>query len=58
MPANTIPGVAKQAGASIIEINLQRTHLTDSVTDLFLPGKAGEVVPQLVAAVEEDTADS
>jgi len=54
-PANTIPGVAKQAGATIIEINLQPTHLTESVTDLFLPGKAGEIVPQLVAAVEADT---
>jgi len=52
-PANTIPGVAKQAGATIIEVNLEPTHLTDSITDIFLQGKAGEILPALVAKVEE-----
>jgi NAD-dependent deacetylase len=51
-PASTLPGVAKQAGATIIEINIQPTHLTESITDIFLAGKAGEIVPQLVTAVE------
>jgi NAD-dependent deacetylase len=51
-PANTIPGVAKHGGATIIEINIERTCLTETMTDIFLPGRAGEVVPRLVAAVE------
>ena len=48
-PVNTIPSIAKQHGACIIEINKERTHLTDSMTDIFLKGNAGEVVPRLVA---------
>jgi NAD-dependent deacetylase len=52
-PANTIPAVAKKAGASIIEINLEPTHLTGYLTDVFIQGKAGEVVPKLVRVVEE-----
>ena len=52
-PANTIPGIAKEAGAGIIEINVEPTHLTSLVTNIFLPGKAGEIVPKLVDAVKE-----
>ena len=51
-PANTIPAVAKRAGASIIEINLEPTLLTGSLTDVFLQGKAGTLVPTLVRVVE------
>jgi NAD-dependent deacetylase len=52
-PANTIPGVAKQNGAKIIEINKEKTHLTDTITDVFLQGGAGEIVANLVASVEK-----
>jgi NAD-dependent deacetylase len=51
-PANTIPQTAKMAGAKIIEINLEPTVLTPLLTDIFLQGKASEVVSELVAAVE------
>jgi NAD-dependent deacetylase len=51
-PANTIPGIAKQNGAKIIEVNKERTHLTDSITDIFLQGGAGEIISTLVAAVK------
>lgn len=51
-PANTIPAVAKRAGAGIIEINLEPTLLTGSLTDVFLQGKAGTLVPTLVRVVE------
>lgn len=51
-PANTIPSIAKQNGAKIIEINLEETHLTSTITDIFLKGKAGEVVPALVKEVK------
>jgi len=52
-PANTIPGTAKQSGAKIIEINMEKTHLTDSITDVFLQGGAGDIVSALVTAVKE-----
>jgi NAD-dependent deacetylase len=47
-PANTIPGIAKSNGAKLIEMNMERTHLTDSVTDIFIEGRAGETIPALV----------
>lgn len=48
-PANTIPLLAKDRGAMIIEINREPTRLTSSVTDIFLSGKAGKVLPALMA---------
>lgn len=55
-PANTIPDVAKENGAKIIEINKERTHLTDSITDVFLQGGAGKIITALVAAMKERVA--
>jgi NAD-dependent deacetylase len=52
-PANTIPSIAKDRGARIIEINLERTHLTDTITDVFLQGKAGEIITALVEEVKK-----
>ena len=52
-PVNTIPAITKQNGAKIIEINKERTHLTDSLTDVFLQGSAGAILPELVDAVKE-----
>ncbi len=51
-PANTIPSVAKQNGAQIIEVNKERTHLTDSLTDTFLEGSAGAIISEIVEAVK------
>jgi len=51
-PANTIPSIAKRNGAVIIEINKERTHLTDSVTDIFLEGSASLIVRALVDNVK------
>lgn len=50
-PANTIPSIASQNGAKIIEINKERTHLTDTLTDIFLQGSAAEIVSDLVETV-------
>jgi NAD-dependent deacetylase len=50
-PANTIPQTAKRAGAKIIEINTEPTVLTWTLTDIFLQGKATEMVTELVAEV-------
>ncbi len=46
-PANQMPWIAKQAGAAVIEVNLEPTHLTGSITDVFLQGKAGRVLRDL-----------
>ena len=52
-PANTIPSIAKRNGAKIVEVNKERTHLTDTLTDIFLQGNAGEIMPQVVAAAKK-----
>jgi len=46
-PAASLPFVAKQNGARIIEVNPNRTELTDSC-DLFLEGPSGVVLPEIV----------
>ena len=50
-PANSIPEIAKNKGAKIIVIDKEETHLTGSVTDIFLQGGAGEIISALVAEV-------
>jgi NAD-dependent deacetylase len=52
-PAATMPIIAKQAGARIIELNEEETPLTGWVSDYRIPGKAGEVMARLVEKVEE-----
>jgi NAD-dependent deacetylase len=52
-PANTIPGITKQNGGKIIEINKERTHLTDTVSDVFIQGGAGAILEALVAEVKK-----
>jgi NAD-dependent deacetylase len=52
-PANTIPGITKQSGGKIIEINKERTHLTDTLSDVFIQGGAGEILEALVAEVKK-----
>jgi NAD-dependent deacetylase len=52
-PANTIPYAAKMAKAKIIEINVGPSALTPNLTDIFLQGKASEMVTELVHEVEK-----
>lgn len=52
-PANTIPNTAKQNGAKIIEVNKERTHLTESMTDVFIQGGAVEIITALVAEIKK-----
>ncbi len=47
-PACDIPRIAKEAGAAVVEINPEETMLTGSVTDVYLPGKASEVVGRVL----------
>jgi len=44
MPACMIPQYAKQNGAIIIEINPEASAYTNSITDIFLQGKASEIL--------------
>ena len=47
MPACSMPLVAKQFGAKIIEINPQPSAFTDSITDFYFPLKATEFFNEL-----------
>lgn len=49
-PAASLPMEAKQYGAYVVEINTESTPLTPWV-DEHIRGKAGEVLPKLVAAL-------
>jgi NAD-dependent deacetylase len=53
-PVNTIPSIAKRNGAKIIEINIERTHLTESLTDVFLEGSAGQIMWDLVEMIKKE----
>ncbi|HAN17304.1 MAG: RNA polymerase subunit sigma [Bacteroidetes bacterium GWC2_33_15] len=48
VPASMIPSVAKQNGAQIIEINPEKSLFTSTITDVFLQGKATEMMTQLI----------
>lgn len=52
MPAALIPYIAKTHGAQIIEINVGPSRLTELLTDVFLAGKAAEVMTALRAALD------
>lgn len=47
-----MPGVAKEAGAQVIEINPEPTDLTDATADFIIRDKAGVVLPQIVARIK------
>lgn len=52
-PASSIPYIAKQRGARIIEMNLEQTGLTFSITDVFIQGRVGETLPRLVEFLDD-----
>ncbi len=54
MPANMVPRLAKQNGATIIEINPEPSSYTDDITDIFLEGRAGEILPEIVQLIVEE----
>lgn len=51
-PAASLPLIAKRAGAYLVEINPERTPLTDQA-DEFLQGSSGRILPLLVAEIEK-----
>jgi NAD-dependent deacetylase len=49
-PAASLPYVAKEHGAAVVEINIERAF---SGTDYFLEGPAGTVIPKLLAEIKK-----
>jgi len=47
-PACDIPRIANDSGAVIVEINPEKTWLTETVTDIYIPGTASEVLCKLL----------
>lgn len=50
-PAAQLPYTAKRNDAAIIEVNKEETDFTREITDVFLQGSAGAVLPRLVETV-------
>ena len=48
-PAAMMPVIAKESGAKIIEINMERTMLTGDISDYLIKGPAGAVMNEIVA---------
>lgn len=53
IPAAEIPFLAKNNGVRIIEININESNYTNQITDIFLKGKATEIVDNLVKKLQE-----
>ncbi len=51
-PAAEIPYVAKSRGATIVEINVESTPFTSSITDHFFSGTASQVLPKILELME------
>lgn len=51
-PAAHMPIIAKQAGATVIEINPEETPLTGRISDYLVPGTAGRVMTDIVKELE------
>lgn len=50
-PAASLPFVAQASGATLIDVNPERDEIARRA-DFFLPGAAGAVLPELVAALD------
>lgn len=55
-PASQLPLVARQGGATVIDVNPEPGPIS-SLAEIFLQGKSGEVLPALLRAVRELRAD-
>lgn len=50
-PAASLPRLAKSSGAFLVEINPNETPIS-SIADVVLKGKAGEILPEILAQLE------
>jgi len=51
-PAALMPVIAKESGAKVVEINPERTPLTDETSDYLIKGGAGDVMNQIIEKLE------
>jgi len=51
-PAATLPIVAKNNGATLVEINVEKTSLSD-LADFHFSGKSGEILPELFGQLKK-----
>lgn len=54
VPAGQMPYIAKDHGATVIEINTESSVFTEKITDVFLQGRASDILKQLAAALEQN----
>jgi NAD-dependent deacetylase len=52
-PAAGIPTLAKQNGATVVEINMEPTALTGFISDYLIQGPAGTILPKIVEEARE-----
>lgn len=52
-PANYFPYLAKQSGATIVEINPATSAYTRGLTELYIPEKAGEFLGKVIKNIKE-----
>ena len=52
-PAALMPVVAKESGAKVVEINPERTPLTDEISDYLIMGGAGDVMNRIIEKLEQ-----
>ena len=51
-PAALMPVIAKNAGATVIEINKEPTPLTGNISSYSIMGKAGQVISDIIEEIE------
>ena len=49
-PAASLAGLAKRSGAIVVEINVERTPITEEA-DIFLQGPSGKILPELLRMI-------
>jgi NAD-dependent deacetylase len=52
-PAASMPHIAKNAGAKVVEVNISETPFTSHVSDYILKGPAGEILEKLLNKIAE-----
>lgn len=55
-PAAYVPYIVKERGGKVIEVNVERSGITP-IADVFIRGKAGEVMPELLRRVKDIMAE-
>ena len=58
VPASVLPVVAKKRGAAIIEMNVERTYLSEHLADLSVLGSVGLTLPKVAEQVLAEYIDS